>query len=90
MRVSQTHTDTPCAACDELGGIQLTAHYSLSEASPRLSAQAHPKCASDSASERVSERARARACPTWPSSVPGGTWNARAGGGGLMRTLVLT
>lgn len=25
-RVSQTHTDTQCAARDELGGIQLTAH----------------------------------------------------------------
>ena len=29
MRVTQTHTDTQCAARDELGGIQLTVHYNL-------------------------------------------------------------
>lgn len=83
MRVSQTHTDTPCAACDELGGIQLTAHYSLSEASPRLSAQAHPKCASDSASERESERARAlaRRGPVACRAEPG-THVRGVGGGG--------
>lgn len=35
MRVSQTRADTQCAARDELGGIQLTAHSNLRDAHPQ-------------------------------------------------------
>lgn len=65
MRVSQTHNDTPCAARDELGGIQPTAHYSLS-----------PGSASPSRHIRSAQKVIAQ-----PTGVPGpGMLTAEEGG----------